>query len=111
MMIVQQSFATDRLERAAHAAARAIALNADEIPCAAIRRELALPETFDCEGEWQIAVDRGVSPSDLASLPDAMGTSVGDAGGEMILVRIAFDPAPETEPVAMGIARSEPGAG
>ena len=89
MAIVQESYATDRLGRAARAVARAVALDSQADPCAAIRRELDLAVDFDCEGQWQITVDHGVSPSHLSTLV-AGDTGGGNASGELVLVRIGW---------------------
>ena len=130
MAIVQESYATDRMGRAARAVAHAVALDAQADHCAAIRRELGLAADFDCGSEWQITVDVGVSPSDLSTML-AGGTVSGTANGELILVRIGWKPEPvgansvsgsgsgsasseDTQTnatpvpmVAMGVARSE----
>ena len=89
MAIVQESYATDRVGRAARAVARAVALDSQADPCAAIRRELGLAADFDCESQWRITVDLGVSPSGLPAL--LAGTAPdGAASGELILVRIGW---------------------
>ena len=110
MAIVQESYATDRMERAARAVARAVALNSQADPCSVIRREFRLSTDFDCGAEWQIIVDQGVSP---LSTVIAGVSGDDDASGELVLVRIGWKPATpqdETIPVAMGVARSEPEA-
>ena len=119
MAIVAESYATDRLDRAARAVARAVALNANADPCAAIRREFAHDEDFCCDGQWQISVDRGLSPS---ALPKSLDQDLsGSADGELIVVRIGrrdssiacpVDPNAESVPMmAVAIARREPEAG
>ncbi len=115
MAIVQDRFATDRLARAAHAAARSLALDRGADVCGAIRRELGLAADFDCDERWLVTVERGVRPSALA---DALrkGTSVGGPEGEMVLVRIAWPPsdspdAAEVPMAALGLARREEEAG
>ena len=97
MAIVQESYSSDRLGRAARAAAQAVALNASADPCAAIRREFRLPESFDCGTRWRISVHQGLHPSELSSvLADASAEAGG--GGEMVMVRIAWgDGAEATE--------------
>ena len=102
MAIVQESYATDRLGRAARAAARAVALNSQADPCAAIRRELDLAADFDCEGQWQITVDHDLSPSNLSTLL-AGDPGDGNASGELILVRIGWK-----QGVSEGDTDSEP---
>ena len=89
MAIVQESYAEDRMGRAARAAARAVALNAQADPCAAIRRELSLASDYDCEGEWQITIDFDVSPSGLSTLV-AGETQEESSNGELVLVRIGW---------------------
>ena len=89
MAIVQESYATDQMGRAARAVARAVALDAQADHCAAIRRELGLAASFDCASQWQITVDVGVSPSNLSTML-AGGTVNGTANGELILVRIGW---------------------
>jgi len=65
MELVQARHAEDRLSRAAHAAARTLALNpggdSASVACDAIRRELRLAESFDCAKKWTVTVDLGVS--------------------------------------------------
>lgn len=101
MAIVQESYSSDRLGRAARAAAQAVALNASADPCAAIRREFRLPESFDCGTRWRISVHQGLHPSELSSvLVDASAEAGG--GGEMVMVRIAWsDGAEATEGTTM----------
>lgn len=121
MEIVGATFETDRMGRAAHAAARALALNPNATPqadfaCSAIRRELVLDATFDCTTEWTINIDSSVSP---AELPATLDAAVGSNSGDMVLVRIGWTrgpwsfaqstpPASPTSLVAIGLARSEP---
>ena len=88
MAIEQEIYAKDRLARAARAAARAIALDEGADACTAIRRELALPGDFSCNGKWEITIDWG-SPSSLFSMVQG-GTSTGTTSGEMVLVRIGW---------------------
>ncbi len=126
--IVNASYATDRMARAAHAAARAVSLDKNADPCSAIRRELHLDEDFDCDAEWVITVDRGLRPT---TLPATLDASAPEGTGDMVLVRIAWtrdlysferttveDETEEDEPpedpglmalVAFGLARCEPG--
>ena len=119
MAIVEESYATDRLDRAARAVARAVALNANADPCAAIRREFAYDEDFCCDGQWQISVDLGLSPT---ALPESLDQDLSDsADGELILVRIGrrdssiacpVDPNAESVPMmVVAIVRREPEAG
>ena len=122
------SYTTDRMARAARAAARAFALDANADACAAIRREFHLADEFDCGAKWTISVDQGVSPTALPATLDAGATA---GTGEMVLVRItwtrdlwSFIDAVEDDTesdddeavatpglmtlVAIGLARSEP---
>ena len=119
MAIVEERYATDRLDRAARAVARVVALNANADPCAAIRREFALDEDFCCDGQWQVSVHRGLSPG---ALPESLDQDLSaSAEGELILVRIGqrdssiacpVDPSAESVPMmAVAIARREPEAG
>ena len=91
MEIVQVSYNEDRMGRAARAAARALALNPATDACAAIRRELALAEDFDCGAAWTVTVDRGVSPESLPDTPDGTVTT---GTGDMVLVRVAWNREP-----------------
>ena len=137
--IVSAVYESDRMARAARAVARAAAVEATldggTGACAAIRRELRLAADHDCNG-WQISVDRGVQPSELAG---ALGSTAPSGTGEMVLVQIAWtrnvwsipevvptanaaDDPPDSDPddapsdadsglmrlVAIGLARSEP---
>jgi hypothetical protein len=92
MEIVQASYADDRMARAAHAAARSLALDPGADPeanaCVAIRRELDLAEDFDCETAWTLTVELGVSPN---SLPATLGDSATEGTGDMVLVRIEWN--------------------
>ena len=58
--IVNIAFESDRMDRAARAAARATALDANADACAAIRRELRLAYDFNCAA-WAITVHRTFS--------------------------------------------------
>lgn len=123
MEIVRSAYVADTMERAARAAARAVALtpNAEagalgSVACAAIRRELHLDEKFDCSARWTLAIDTGLAPAALLQ-------SGGGAEGDMVRVQIGWDPEPlvgfldapsEDEEegrreIAIGIARQESG--
>lgn len=84
MEIVNTAFESDRMDRAARAAAQATALDPNADACAAIRRELRLPDGFDCAA-WEITVHQGVLPSNLSN---ALRSGSPDATGDMVLVRI-----------------------
>ena len=116
MEIVNTAYATDRMGRAARAAARVLAIDASADWCAAIRSELRLDEGFVCANAWTVDVDLGVAPE---ALPDPLSGAVGGEGGELVLVRIGWttprwsflspaSPALFTRRVAFGLARSEP---
>ena len=84
MEIVSTVFESDRMGRAARAAAQATALNPHADACAAIRRELRLDEDFDCSA-WTITVHQGVLASELADVLQAKAPA---GSGDMVLVRI-----------------------
>ena len=90
MEIVSTVFESDRMGRAARAAAQAIALNPNADSCAAIRRELRFGEDFDCSA-WKITVHQDVLPSELS---DALEATAPAGTGEMVLVRIDWRRAP-----------------
>ena len=83
--IVSTVFESDRMGRAARAAARAVALDPGNDWCAAIRRELHLAEDFDCDTAWTVTVDHGVGP---AALPATRYATAATGTGELVLVRI-----------------------
>ena len=130
MEIVSTVFESDRMGRAARAAAQATAFNPNADACATIRRELHLNENFDCSA-WTITVHRGVLASELA---DALQAKAPAGSGDMVLVRIDWsrtawsfgnvvptahaageggESGPAKTPtvtshIAIGVARSEP---
>ena len=98
--IVRDVYETDRLDRGARAAVRAVALLGEApetaaaleaVVCRAIRSELGLEAAFDCGAEWTLAVDAFESPSALlAGTPRAGDDAViGGEDGDMVRVRIA----------------------
>lgn len=120
MHIVHSAWVADRMDRAARAAVRAIALTpgaeASSLPglaCAAIRGELGLDEQFDCATKLSVKIESSLAPGSL------LGGS-GNAAGELVVVRIAWSAGkwnpgtlvsgddPAARPVAIGIARLEP---
>lgn len=126
MSIVDAALTSDRMARAARAAAHALALHPDNDWCAAIRRELRLDEDFDCGAVWNVTVAHGVGP---AALPATLDAPAPVGTGDMVLVRIEYvhrpwsppalvpaanaaegdSPAPRgTTLVAMGLYRCEP---
>ena len=116
MESVGAAFDSDRMARAARAAARSLALDPAADACAAIRRELGLPDDFDCGSKWTLDIDEDLTPSDftadttdLTSLnPGAPLAGSGD--GHMVMVRIGTraDPPELAELLAMALARREP---
>ena len=88
--IVNTTFESDRMNRAARAAADATALDGNADACAAIRRELRLADDFDCSA-WTITVHRRVLPSKLDT---ALGAGSPGTTGDMVLVRIDWSRAP-----------------
>ena len=122
MGIAHSVYGDDRMGRAARAAARAVALEADAstatkpavlqgIACRAIRDELDLAKDFDCSA-WTLDVKANLTPSTLSK-----GSNPGDAG-DMVLVQIQWEQAPWTQAlsaldgsgkrIATGVARREP---
>ena len=123
MEIVRSAYVADTMGRAARAAARAVALAPDakagtlgSVACAAIRRELHLDEGFDCSARWNLTIDTGLAPA-------ALHQSGGGREGDMVRVRIAWDPEPLTgllsalsedegetpQEIAIAVARQEVG--
>ena len=112
MEIVNTVYASDRMERAARAAARAVALDPaandpHAVACAAILSELDLDPAFDCvtAPAWTLTVDNGVSPS---ALPATIHADAQTGTGDLILVRIGWsDDENQGSRVAMALARCE----
>lgn len=117
MEVVGATYENDAMERAAQAAARAVALSPfsdepeDDVACPAIRRELQYDDAFNCTEKWEdFTVDKDVKPDEL---PDRLlksdGTVKAVAGntGDMVLVRIPWSRTGKKR-VAMGLARAEP---
>ena len=127
MQIVHSAYVSDRMDRAARAATRAIALAPEitgatllERACDAIRRELDLEDSFDCKTKLTVTVETGVASTGLAKGPD----SEQDANtGELVVVRISWSGGPwnpgelvadddaTSRHGAIGIARAEPAKG
>lgn len=128
MEIVGATFQTDQMDRAAQAAARALALDSTILnddarrkarACQAIIDELGKESTFDCWATWPNSkIQPNVNPSELPATlaldQDPSGTS-----GEMVFVRIGWSrallsfeqsstPGSTVSMVAMGLARAEP---
>ncbi|MCY4548244.1 MAG: pilus assembly protein [Defluviicoccus sp.] len=124
MQIVHSVWVSDRMDRAARSAARAIAFTpgaeAASLPglaCAAIRKELDLGEAFDCGTTLSVTIENGLAPGSLAG---EAGSDPGGTAGELVRVRIAWSGGPwnpgmlvsgddaDSRPVATAIARREP---
>ena len=121
MQIVSTAFQADRLERAARAAARAVALlpsapasaaALNTVACNAIRRELALDAGETCTGAWTVAIETYETPAALRDeTPRAAGGTIGGEDGDIVAVKISWTP-----PVFSWLARAaaadpEPDAG
>lgn len=121
MAIAHTTYSDDRMGRAARAAARAVALVTDvsatvpkltEVACKAIKKELDLPDDFECNKDW-VKVSADLKPSTLEA-----GTNGNGDAGDMVLVEIDWKPTPwqkavkalndDEHPVATGVARREP---
>ena len=96
MEIVHSAYGTERMARAARAAARAVALLPDRsaspgtlqsVACAAIRRELDLDAQFNCGTTWTLSIVGSIAPQAL--LDGAAG-----GNGDLVVVRIGWDRAP-----------------
>ena len=102
--IMGNIFETDRMERAARAAARVLSVDPGADACAVAHRELgqtrpAATADRPC-GDWKVIVSTGVAPDALASvLKD--GTVVAGED-EMVLVRVS-----SASGVGFGVSRSE----
>lgn len=127
MQIVHSAYVSDRMDRAARSAARAIAFTpgakAGSLPglaCRAIRKELDLGEGFDCATKLSVEIENSLAP---ASLAGSAGSEGATPTGQLVRVRIAWSGGPwnpgmlvqgddaESRPVAVGIARLEPTEG
>ena len=125
MEIFGATYDSDEMERAAQAAARAVALDrhapdTDAVACAAVRRELQLDSAFDCAtAAWKLKVDKDIKPSELpAELLNSSGdfTTIAPGTGDLVLIRLSWqrdlfsfeDASNSTSLVAMGLARAEP---
>ena len=124
MAIAHAAYTDDRMNRAARAAAQAIALAPDSsaseaalasAACGAIKGELDLDPEFDCADAWTLTVRTNLAASALAN--GATGNTDGGTG-EMVLVEIGWEQAPWARAframqgaggrTAVGVARSEP---
>lgn len=102
MQVVSTAYTTDRLERAARAAARAVALLPSApasdaalrtVACNAIRNELSLPATETCSEDWTFTVEAYEDPAALrAGTARGAGTAVGGDDGDIVAVRISWTP-------------------
>ena len=126
MEIVGATFETDRMGRAAQAAARVLALDKTILndldkmkarACEAIRAEFDKDPAFDCWAQWpDYKIQPNVDPSELPATL-ALGDDPTGSSGEMVLVRIgwsrdllSFEQSSDSSVsmVAMGLARAEP---
>ena len=102
MQVVSTAYTTDRLERAARAAARAVALlpaapasdaALRTVACNAIRAELSLPVTETCDEDWTFTVEAYRDPAALrAGTARGAGTTIGGEDGDIVAVRISWTP-------------------
>ena len=116
--IVSTVYSTDEMARASRAVARAVALDSSADHCTAVRRELHLPEDFDCP--WVINVVPQVNPK---ALPATLDATPAEGGGELVFVTITWSHQPwsfgsflqggdgrdadAVQKIAMGLARRE----
>ena len=122
MAIVHAAYTDDRMGRAAHAAARAVALETNTsltqavlvpIACNAIKRELDLEADFDCATTWTVTITTGLAPTALATGVNSDGET-----GDMVLVELGWSQLPWARAAALlegsgagtatGVARREP---
>ena len=103
MQVVSTVFVDDQAERAARAAARALALDPGANPWGPVWHELYSDSDHPCTtdwaaselgacGSWTLAVKHGVSPAALTAAldPDLPAPT---AGGELVLVGLSRQPA------------------
>ncbi|MCY4453798.1 MAG: hypothetical protein OXC01_17795 [Immundisolibacterales bacterium] len=125
MEIVGVTFQTDQMDRAAQAAARALALDSSilhddakrkERACDAIIDELDKDPAFDCWDKWPDSkIQPNVNPSELPATL-ALNQDPAGSSGEMVFVRIGWSrdlmsfeqSSTSVSMVAMGLARAEP---
>ena len=124
MQIVHSAWVSDRMDRAARAAVRVIALTpgADSsalsgLACTAIRKELDLADDFDCATRLSVRIERSLAPG---SLSGSAGSTSDSTAGELVVVRISWSGGPwnpgklvsgddeASRQIAIGIARLEP---
>ena len=102
--IIGDIFETDRMERAARAAARALSVDPGTDACAVAHLELgqtrpAATADKPC-GDWKVIVSTGVAPGALAAVLKNGTTVAGE--DEIVLVRISSGSG-----VGFGVSRSE----
>ncbi len=94
MEVFSSVYMNETMNRAARAAARAIALSpsvqndaaaVQTLACEAIRRELDLPGDLDCSTAWTMTVDTGLTTDDLLN-----GASPDSRNGDMVRIHIAW---------------------
>ena len=126
--IVHSAHVSDRMGRAAHAAARAIPLSPDADDatlafraCEPVRDELGLQGDFDCKAGLVLGI-RNLLP---AMLPRGPVSDAEDPDGQLVAVRVAWNTGPwnpgkiltdddeekDMRHGAIGIARLEPPKG
>ena len=124
MQIFHSAYVSDRMDRAARSAARAIAFtpgaDASSLPglaCQAIRKELDLGEGFDCATRISVEIENSLAP---AGLSGTEGSEDAAPAGHLVRIRIAWSDGkwnpgtlvsgddPDSRRVAVGIARLEP---
>ena len=98
MEIFSSVYMNDTMDRAARAAARAIALSpgvhndaaaVQTLACKAVKRELDLGDQFDCGASWQVTVETGLTTEDLLN-----GETPEERTGDMVRIDIAWQPSP-----------------
>ena len=126
MEVVGAIYADDYMDRAARAAARAIAFEVNnqsdpavlpDIACDAIKQELHLDSMFDCGQSWNLTIETALTAQDLLS-----GQPPANPTGEMVRVTIGWHRTPLSfdaaihnnqqqgipNEVAVAVARAEP---
>ena len=103
----------DQLQRAASAAARAVAIDASANACEVALSEIGGVAGSGCSGSWTIHVDTEVPITQLAAAGTVGNPPIGATGGKMVVVRIQWmldDPIPnkpDTATASVGIQRRE----
>ena len=125
MEVVSAVYADDFMERAARAAARAVALQVNtqtdiaalqDIACDAMKVELHLDAQFDCGENWTVTIDTELTAQDLLT-----DQTPPDPTGDMVRVSVGWHRAPLSfgssvgtdeqnvpNELAVAVARAEP---